>query len=162
MLASCRQQVQVLEDKFATSAQEIAKGNQIIQTLHATAKQAKAKLKIKSSELLQQEKATLEHERSEELTKHVVEEKNKELARAKEREMQLQKDVEDMKTKLAEAHDVLKSNQDVIEYLNRQLTERDLKGISPLTGPTGGGISQLLGVSTLAGGTHSAAAPHSL
>ena len=44
-----------------------------------------------------------------------------------------------MKRKLAEAHEVLKSNHDVIEYLNRQLTERDLKSLPPvMAGPTVG------------------------
>jgi len=71
----------------------------------------------------------LELERAEDLSKHVLEEKGQELARAKEREERLQQEIEEFKKKLAEAHDVVRSNQDVIEYLNRQLTDRDLKAI---------------------------------
>jgi len=43
-LAGARQQVRGLEERFAMSAQEIAKGNQIIQNLHTSSKKAKAKL----------------------------------------------------------------------------------------------------------------------
>mmetsp|Transcript_81465 Transcript_81465/g.252869 ORF Transcript_81465/g.252869 Transcript_81465/m.252869 type:complete len:644 (+) Transcript_81465:28-1959(+) len=129
MLASVRQQAHSLEEKFALSAQEIAKGNQIIQNLHTNTKQAKAKLRLKSSALVQQEKAVLELEKAEEMSKHVLEEKDNDLSRAKEREERLQREIEELKKKLAEAHEVLKSDQDVIEYLNRQLTERDLKVI---------------------------------
>merc|ERR1712125_243246 len=119
-VAACRQQNQALEEKFALSAQEISKGNQIIQNLHAAGKQAKAKLRLKTNTLAQQEKAVLELERAEDMSKHIMDEKQQELARAKEREERLQQDIEEMKKKLAEAHDVIKSNQDVIEYLNRQ------------------------------------------
>jgi len=132
MLAHCRQQNQALEEKFALSVQEIAKGNQIIQSLHTGAKQAKAKLKLKSNALAQQEKAALELSRAEELGKHALEEKERDIARGKEREERLQQDLADLKRKLTEAHEVLRSNQDVIEYLNRQLTERELRAIPPL------------------------------
>merc|ERR1712232_224333 len=55
MLATCRQQNQTLEEKFALSAKEIEKGNQIIQSLHTGTKQAKAKLRLKTTALQQQE-----------------------------------------------------------------------------------------------------------
>merc|ERR1719221_2248275 len=126
-LAVCTQQVHSIEEKFAISAQEIAKGNQIIQTLHTNTKQTKAKLRLKSSALVQQEKTVLELEKAGEMNKHVLEEKEHELCRAQEREERLKEDIAELKKKLAEAHNVLKSNQDIIEYLNRQLTERDLK-----------------------------------
>merc|ERR1712151_662238 len=124
MLATSKQQAQVLEEKFAASTQEIAKGNQIIQSLHTSAKQAKAKLKLKSTELAQKEKQTFDLERAEESSKHVVVEKERQISQAKDRETQLQKEIDELKKKLTEAHEALKSNQDVIEYLNRQLTER--------------------------------------
>jgi len=161
-LQSSKQQVLSLEDKFGTASQEIAKGNQIIKTLHSNLKQAKAKLKLKTTELSRHEKSIVELERAGDLSKHVTEEKENELTRAQEKQANLMRDAEELKSKLSEAHDVLKSNQEVIEYLNRQLTERDLKGISPLSGAVGGGISQLLGGSALVGGTHSAAAPYPL
>mmetsp|Transcript_74720 Transcript_74720/g.207754 ORF Transcript_74720/g.207754 Transcript_74720/m.207754 type:complete len:682 (+) Transcript_74720:159-2204(+) len=141
-LAACKQQAHALEEKFALSAQEITKGNQIIHNLHAGAKQAKAKLKLKSSEAARHEKALLDFERTEELSKRALEEKENEVARGREREERLQQDAEELKKKLAEAHEVLKTNQEVIEYLNRQLTERDLKGIPSVQGLLGtlGGV----------------------
>eukprot|EP00419_Tripos_fusus_P056030 CAMPEP_0172811990 /NCGR_PEP_ID=MMETSP1075-20121228/9754_1 /TAXON_ID=2916 /ORGANISM="Ceratium fusus, Strain PA161109" /LENGTH=704 /DNA_ID=CAMNT_0013651481 /DNA_START=22 /DNA_END=2137 /DNA_ORIENTATION=+ len=137
-LASARQQVRGLEERFALSAQEIAKGNQIIQNLHTSTKQAKAKLRLKTSALAQQEKAVLELERADELSKHVREEKEHELARSKEREARLQQDLEELRRRLTEAQDVMKSDQEVIEYLNRQLTDRDLKAIPSLPASTFG------------------------
>eukprot|EP00927_Polykrikos_kofoidii_P009378 TRINITY_DN13911_c0_g1_i1.p1 TRINITY_DN13911_c0_g1~~TRINITY_DN13911_c0_g1_i1.p1 ORF type:complete len:714 (-),score=128.18 TRINITY_DN13911_c0_g1_i1:320-2461(-) len=125
--AAAKQQVQSLEEKFALSAQEIAKGNQIIQSLHAAVKQTKARLKAKSSESVRQDKAVLDLKRTEELGKHLLDEKELELTRGKDREARLQHEVDEANRKLAEAHEVVRTNKDVIEYLNRQLTERDLK-----------------------------------
>jgi len=129
MLTTSKQQIQGLEEKFAISAQEIDKGNQIIQSLHSTSKQARAKLKIKASEFAHKEKAVMELQRAEELSRIAVEEKEHELARSREREEQMKGDAAELKKRLAEAHEVLRSNQEVIEFLNRQLTERDLKSL---------------------------------
>lgn len=127
-LAASRKQAQTLEEKFALSAQEIAKGNRIIQSLHNASKEAKAKLKLKASALVQQEKSVLELAKADEMSKHVIGEKDAEVLRGKAREDRLQEDIEELKKKLGDAHNVIKSNQEVIEYLNRQLTEKDLKG----------------------------------
>jgi spindle assembly abnormal protein 6 len=138
-LSMSKQQVNTLEEKFGLSAQEIAKGNQIIQKLRNDNKQFKAKLRLKAEALSQQEKSLVDVERAEETGRHLVEEKAQELLRGKEREERQRQDIEDLKRKLAEAHEVLKSNHDVIEYLNRQLTERDLKSLPPvMAGPTVG------------------------
>merc|ERR1719443_445106 len=64
--------------------------------------------------------------RAEESGRHLVEEKGQEVLRCKEREERMQSEIEDLKKKLAESHKVLRDNHDVIDYLNRQLTERDL------------------------------------
>lgn len=136
-LTSLRQQVVGLEEKFALSAQEISKGNQIIQSLHTNTKQAKAKLKLKATALAQQEKAILELGKAEEMSKHVLEEKENELSRARGKEVQLQQDIEELRKKLSEAHDVIKNNQDVIEFLQRTLTEKDLKSIPAVPGAHG-------------------------
>jgi len=138
-LSTCRQQVSILEEKFGLSAQEIAKGNQIIQQMRADGKQVKAKLRLKAEALSQQEKSVSELERAGENGRHVVEEKAQELFRSKDREERLRLDIEDLRKKLAEAHEVLKSNHDVIEYLNRQLTERDLKSLPPVMAGLAGG-----------------------
>jgi len=131
-LAMTKHQVSSLEEKFNLSAQEIAKGNQIIQKFRTDIKQLKGKLRLKAEALTQQEKSVFDLERSEETGRHMVEEKVQELLRSKEHEERHRQDVEDLKKKLAEAHEVLKSNHDVIEYLNRQLTERDLKTLPPV------------------------------
>lgn len=45
----------------------------------------------------------------------------------------LQGEVDQYREKLNEAHSLIASNQQVIEYLNKQLTERDLKTFAPLS-----------------------------
>jgi len=135
-LAMYKQQVDVLDEKFAMSVQEINKGNQIIQKLRTDSKQLKAKLRLKADALTQQEKSVHDLERAGENGRHAVVEKEQELCRSKEREERSRQDNEALKKQLAESHEVLKRNQDVIEYLNRQIAERDLKSMPPLL-PTG-------------------------
>lgn len=131
-LVVSKQQVTSLEDKFGLSAQEITKGNQIIQKLRTDIKQLKGKLRLKSEEMAQQGKSVLDLERAEETGRHLAEEKAQELERSKERLERQREDIEELRKKLAEAHEVVRSNQDVIEYLNRQLAERDLKALPPV------------------------------
>lgn len=129
-LAIYKQQAQQMEEKFSLSTNEIAKGNQIIQTLQTQLKQMKAKLRLKATALAQQEKVLLELEREHEAGKRAVGDKEQGLDNARQQSAQLEREVQSLKDKLAEAHGVIKSNQEVIEYLNRQLTERDLKGFN--------------------------------
>jgi len=133
-LSTCRQQLKMLEEKFALSVQEIQKGNQFIQSLRTETKQAKSKLKLKDAALAQKEKANLELMHEHELSKRVIEEKESEISRGRLQGERQQHDAGELKGKLTEAHEVLKTNQEVIEYLNRQLTERDLKGFPALGG----------------------------
>lgn len=132
-LAACRQEVRSLEEKFGQAVQEIGKGNKIIQEMRTASKQTKSKLKLKTSSLEQQEKVAQELDRAGELSKREVAEKQRELLVAREREDKLKQEVEEHKHRLSEAHQVLKSNEDVIEWLNRQVTERDIKALPAAT-----------------------------
>lgn len=128
-VGALKKQVQTLEEKFNLSSQEIVKGNRIIQSLHQASKESKAKLRQRATELAQFEKARHELEREGQVSRHQLEERDNELLRGKAREEKLQESLEEMKRKLLEAQDVIRSNQEVIEYLNRQLTERELKAM---------------------------------
>merc|ERR1719313_1777652 len=106
----------------------------------------KTKLRIKVTALAQQEKTLLELEKENEKGKFVAEEKELGLGMAMEKEEHLHQQAENLREKLSEAHKVIQSNQEVIEYLNRQLTERDLRGFSPGTfGATGNALSGTAG-----------------
>mmetsp|Transcript_65640 Transcript_65640/g.154404 ORF Transcript_65640/g.154404 Transcript_65640/m.154404 type:complete len:607 (-) Transcript_65640:149-1969(-) len=128
-LAEVRKQALAFEEKFNASVQEIAKGNKYIKSLVQASKEAKAKLRIQAADITQHEKTHLELRKAEELQKHILAEKDNELLRGKAREEKLQQDLEDLKRQLVQADDVMKSNQEVIEYLNRQVTARDLKAL---------------------------------
>jgi len=56
-----------------------------------------------------------------------------EICDPKDRESRQQNEIETFREKLNEAHALIASNQQVIEYLNKQLTERDLKTFAPLS-----------------------------
>ena len=128
-VSGLKKQVQSVEEKFNLSSQEIAKGNSIIQSLHQASKKSKEKLRQKTTELAQFEKTRNELEKEGQLKRHQLDEKDSELLRGKAREEKMREDLEEMKRKLLEAQEVIKSNQEVIEYLNRQLTERELKAM---------------------------------
>ena len=122
------QQLSALDNKFAQAAQEIAKGNEIIQSLRTSKQTDKGEASSKTGlHLHSRRKSQMELERADEVHKHLIEEKELELSRAKSREEHCKDDISELRKKLSEAHEALKSNQDVIEYLNRQLTERDMK-----------------------------------
>lgn len=132
-----KQQVQQLEEKFQHSVTEIEKGNSIIQKLHTQIKNFKSKLRLKDVALLEQEKnmGAIQNELAGE--KKQEDSLNSRLAEAKTREDKLRRELESISSNLDEAHEMIKNNQQVIDYLNKQLTERDLKTFAPIqTTPT--------------------------
>eukprot|EP00397_Hematodinium_sp_SG-2012_P012634 GEMP01012810.1.p1 GENE.GEMP01012810.1~~GEMP01012810.1.p1 ORF type:complete len:625 (+),score=132.32 GEMP01012810.1:75-1949(+) len=127
-----KQQSQQLEEKFQHSVTEIEKGNSIIQKLHSQIKNFKTKLRLKDLTLIEQEKnmGAVEKELLGEKKQEDV--LNMQLNETKSREEKLRREFESLKSNLSEAHDMIKNNQQVIDYLNKQLTERDLKTFAPL------------------------------
>lgn len=132
-VSTYKAQVQQLEEKFQLSAQEIEKGNQIIEHLQATCRNLKAKLRVKTAALAAQEKGVVELERQIETHKRAEVESKTHLEHITDKHRNSGNEVEVLKEKLDEAHKLLSSNQQVIEYLNRQLNEREVNRFSPLT-----------------------------
>ncbi|CAD7926756.1 unnamed protein product [Amoebophrya sp. A25] len=124
---------QELEEKCAESVAEINKGNQIILKLQTQVKNLKSKLRVKAVALQQQEKTIADLERDLHAMAKTEEVRKTEIADSREREARLQQEVDQYREKLNESHSLIASNQQVIEYLNKQLTERDLKTFAPLS-----------------------------
>ena len=114
------------EERATIAAAEIDRGNQIIEKLQTELREARAKLKLQKSVFKQQETAMAQ--KQEELERHARGEAAvQQLADAKTDEIsRLRSIVEDQKSKLLESQELLKSNQQMIQWLNSQITEAQL------------------------------------
>eukprot|EP00926_Amoebophrya_sp_RCC4398_P017132 GSA120T00015101001.1 len=124
---------QELEERCAESVAEINKGNSIILKLQTQVKNLKSKLRVKAVALQQQEKTISDLERDRHAMSKTEDVRKTEITDGRDREARLQTEVDQYREKLNEAHSLIASNQQVIEYLNKQLTERDLKTFAPLS-----------------------------
>eukprot|EP00392_Amoebophrya_sp_AT5.2_P001363 g1365.t1 len=132
-LGESKAHCQELEERCAESVAEINKGNSIILKLQTQVKNLKSKLRVKAVALQQQEKSIADLERDLHAATKTEDVRKTELVDGRDREGRLQGEVDQYREKLNEAHSLIASNQQVIEYLNKQLTERDLKTFAPLS-----------------------------
>ena len=143
-----------LEEKLHASAQEINKGNQIIQKLQSDIKGQKNKVKFKNTVVQQQEQLIqqkenqiLEMERSQSNV-------NQEKERQTENYSKMEKDNEELRVKLEESSKNLEANQAMITYLNKQLNEKTVRYTStyqPTFKPSERSRSPLLNMTTSTG-----------
>lgn len=70
-----------------------------------------------------------------EALKRDVAEGQAQIEREKLKQTDMKEETTTLREKLAESHKLLASNKQVIEYLNRQINERDVRIFSPLTSP---------------------------
>ena len=117
-----------LQEKLKLSSAEITKGNSIISKLQSDQRALKDKLKLKVAVLLQQQEAQEakqaeldESERSAASLRTTA----AELTAAKER---AEEQAVAAKQQLAEAQELLRSNQQVIQWLNKELNEAQTGG----------------------------------
>ena len=114
------------EERATIAATEIDRGNQIIDKLQTDLRETRAKLKLQKAVFKQQEAAL--SQKQEELDKHTRNEAAvQQTADAKGEEIsRLKTVIEDQKAKLLESQELLKSNQQMIQWLNSQITEAQL------------------------------------
>ncbi|OMJ79613.1 hypothetical protein SteCoe_20343 [Stentor coeruleus] len=114
-----------LEDKLQQSANEINKGNSIIQKLQSDVKANKQKLKLKNTVVLQQENAIQQkQEHIDNFDKQLFVLK-RDLEKKDEKIKSLENDVTELKTKLEDAQKVITDNMNTINYLNTKLNEAE-------------------------------------
>lgn len=122
-----------LQQQHEDAKKEINRGNVIIMKLETQVKNLKAKTAAQRATLLSQEKTVADLEK-ELHTKIKTEEVRKtEIQDSHDRTVKLQSENDDIRSKLNEAASMISNNQSVIEYLNKQITERDLKSFAPLS-----------------------------
>nr|XP_006820900.1 PREDICTED: spindle assembly abnormal protein 6 homolog isoform X2 [Saccoglossus kowalevskii] len=115
-----------MEKTVKASSEEVRKGNEIIKRLQGELKASMAKMKLKNSVTTQQEKLLNEKEQqvrkhSEELSALKVDFKTKE-----EENKKLTESLENTMQKLEESKQLLKTNENVINWLNKQVNEAQL------------------------------------
>nr|XP_006627129.2 PREDICTED: spindle assembly abnormal protein 6 homolog isoform X2 [Lepisosteus oculatus] len=123
-----------LEATVKSLSEELLKANEIIRKLQMDVKKLVEKTKLKNTVTMQQEKLLGEKEQSlqkerQELTllKHAVKQKEEEVSK-------LQDQLDATVQKLDESTELLKTNENVISWLNKQLNESK---IASMQGPAG-------------------------
>jgi spindle assembly abnormal protein 6 len=127
-LALLKSNVARFEEKLTISAQEINKGNSIIQKLQSEIKAGKQKLKVKNSVVMQQETVINQKQEQLDSQEHVAAGLKRDLLRKDDTVRDLENTISTMRTKLQESQKTLESNGSTIQWLNKQLTEAQQMG----------------------------------
>uniref|UniRef100_A0A8C3R0U7 Spindle assembly abnormal protein 6 homolog n=1 Tax=Cyanoderma ruficeps TaxID=181631 RepID=A0A8C3R0U7_9PASS len=115
--------IEKLETTIKSLSAELLKANEIIKKLQGDLKTLMSKLKLKNTVTIQQEKLLSEKEEKLQKEQRELQEMGQSL-RMKEQEVcKLQEQLESTIQKLEESKQLLKTNENVITWLNRQLSE---------------------------------------
>lgn len=112
-----------LEDKLQQSANEINKGNSIIQKLQSDLKAGKQKLKLKNTVVLQQENVISQKQEHLDSSEKQMYTLKRELDKKDENIRDLERLISDLKGKLEDNQKALDSNLQTIQYLNNRINE---------------------------------------
>ncbi|XP_064576521.1 spindle assembly abnormal protein 6 homolog isoform X1 [Zonotrichia leucophrys gambelii] len=132
--------IEKLETTIKSLSAELLKANEIIKKLQGDLKTLMSKLKLKNTVTIQQEKLLAEKEEKLQKEQRESQEMGQSL-RVKEQEVcKLQEQLENTIQKLEESKQLLKTNENVITWLNRQLSEVQMakKLDSPASAHAGG------------------------
>ncbi|XP_062353857.1 spindle assembly abnormal protein 6 homolog isoform X2 [Cinclus cinclus] len=132
--------IEKLETTIKSLSAELLKANEIIKKLQGDLKTLMSKLKLKNTVTIQQEKLLAEKEEKLQKEQRESQEMGQSL-RMKEQEVcKLQEQLESTIQKLEESKQLLKTNENVITWLNRQLSEVQMakKLDSPASAHAGG------------------------
>ncbi|NXX43690.1 SAS6 protein, partial [Tricholaema leucomelas] len=131
--------VEKLESTVKSLSAELLKANEIIKKLQGDLKTLMSKLKLKNTVTIQQEKLLAEKEERLQKEQRELQEMEQSL-RAKEQEVcKLQEQLETTVQKLEESKQLLKTNENVITWLNKQMNEIQMaKKLETAPGAQGG------------------------
>ncbi|CAI8034300.1 Spindle assembly abnormal protein 6 homolog [Geodia barretti] len=124
-----------MEAAFKATSQEVLKGNEIIHKFQNEIRNLKSKLKLRNVATTQQEKLLGEKEAS--LERQVQENQglSRSLAQKDEEIQRLEESLQATRGKLEESRELLKTNENVIGWLNKQINEQMMGGRVPPAGP---------------------------
>ncbi|RMX43784.1 hypothetical protein pdam_00022605 [Pocillopora damicornis] len=124
ILEEKQEQINKMEANMTSVTADVIKGNEIIQRLQSELRTYKSKMKLKSVVMTKQEKLLEEKETA--FEKHRQEKSSLETA-LKNKEEELKKLSESLETttaKLEESKQLLKTNENVINWLNKQMNDQ--------------------------------------
>ena len=116
-----------LEEKLHASAQEINKGNQIIQKLQSDIKSQKNKVKFKNTVVQQQEQLIQQKDNQLMDMERTMQTLTMDKERRVESESDMERNNKELRAKLQESSKNLEANQAMIQYLNKQLNEKTVR-----------------------------------
>ncbi|NXU49194.1 SAS6 protein, partial [Turnix velox] len=131
--------IEKLETTIKSLSAELLKANEIIKKLQGNLKTLMSKLKLKNTVTIQQEKLLAEKEEKLQKDKKELQEMGQSLQGKEQEVLRLQEQLEMTVQKLEESKQLLKTNENVITWLNKQLNEYQIaKKQEPPAGTPGG------------------------
>lgn len=117
-----------LQDKLKLSSAEITRGNSIITKLQADTRALKGRLKLKAAVMLQQQQQTMQKNTELEASERGAAELRAQMAELRADKERAEEGCASCKHQLTEAQELLRSNQQVIQWLNKELNETQTGG----------------------------------
>ncbi|XP_067846698.1 spindle assembly abnormal protein 6 homolog [Heptranchias perlo] len=130
-------QVEKLEATVKALSEELLKANEIIKKLQGDMKALIGKLKLKNTVTIQQEKLLSEKEKQMQKEQRELQEAQQTLQLKGEEVSKLQEQLEGTLEKLEESKQLLKTNENVITWLNKQLNENQIMRKQEIMGMSG-------------------------
>lgn len=144
-LAQKERQITKLDTAFNKASQEVLKGNEIIQKLQLEIRNIKSKLKMRTMVTTQQENILAERDKTIDALRVEVESLRKSVSLKEEELVKSETAAKETRERLDEAKEQLKTNENVISWLNKQVTDQKLGhgGRIPVTGLLPVGFSSI-------------------
>ncbi|NXF97043.1 SAS6 protein, partial [Eubucco bourcierii] len=131
--------VEKLESTIKSLSAELLKANEIIKKLQGDLKNLMNKLKLKNTVTIQQEKLLAEKEERIQKEQRELQEMGQSLHKKEQEVCKLQEQLETTVQKLEESKQLLKTNENVITWLNKQMNEMQMgKKLETAAGAHGG------------------------
>ncbi|XP_067893671.1 spindle assembly abnormal protein 6 homolog isoform X2 [Heterodontus francisci] len=130
-------QVEKLEATVKSLSEELLKANKIIKKLQGDMKALMGKLKLKNTVTIQQEKLLSENGKQLQKEQRELQEARQTLQLKGKEVSKLQEQLEETMEKLEESKQLLKTNENVITWLNKQLNENQMMRKQEIMGPSG-------------------------
>ncbi|KAJ3416009.1 Spindle assembly abnormal protein 6 [Chytridiales sp. JEL 0842] len=116
-----------LDESLKKAMEEITKGNEIIRRIQSELKSAKSKIKLKNVVTLQQEKLLDERASIIDLQQKDIASLKDQLSKKEEECSDMKKKVEELTKNLDEGKKIIADNNQVIEWLHKQLNEEAMR-----------------------------------
>lgn len=117
-----------LQEKLQLSSVEITKGNGIIAKLQSDGRELKSKLKLRAQQLQQQAEQLASKQAEVDAAERATAEMRAQAAELRADKERAEEGAANCKQQLADAHELLRSNQQVIQWLNTELNQQQAGG----------------------------------